>query len=197
MAGGPGIHVPARHALEHDLQVRWERLLGREVGMYDRFFEIGGSSLLAARMLDEYERDTGMRIPLTALFVDDTIDALAKRVRDGSLGDHAAVVPLHARGGRLPFVFVHGDYVGGGFHSHTLAGLLGPDQPVYVVHPHGIDGGPVRRVEVADGRPGPRGAGLPPARAGPARRAGPEAHARHRIRSWASRASRRARQVER
>jgi hypothetical protein len=51
--------VAARDPLERDLILRWERLLGRPVGVFDRFFEIGGSSLLAARMVDEYERDTG------------------------------------------------------------------------------------------------------------------------------------------
>ncbi|HEY8244398.1 MAG TPA: amino acid adenylation domain-containing protein [Casimicrobiaceae bacterium] len=141
--GGAGILVAARDPLERDLILRWEKLLGRPVGVYDRFFEIGGSSLLAARMVDEYERDTGLLIPLTAMFTDDTIDALAKRIRYGSLAENAEVVALHAGGTRVPFVFVHGDYLGGGFHSHGLARLLGSDQPIYVVHPHGLDGGAV------------------------------------------------------
>jgi len=140
---GSGIHMAARDPLERDLIIRWETLLGRPVGVFDRFFELGGSSLLAARMVDEYERDTGLLIPLTALFADDTIDALAKRIRYGSLAENAEVVPLHAGGTRMPFVFVHGDYLGGGFHSHGLARLLGSDQPIYVVHPHGLDGGGV------------------------------------------------------
>jgi hypothetical protein len=106
--------------------LRWERLLGRPIGVFDRFFEHGGSSLLAARMVDEYERDTGVLIPLTAMFVDDTIDALANRIRYGSLAENAQVVPLHAEGTRMPFVFVHGDYLGGGFHSHRLARCSAP-----------------------------------------------------------------------
>jgi amino acid adenylation domain-containing protein len=143
LPGSAGIRVAARNPLERDLLLRWEGLLGRPVGVYDRFFEIGGSSLLAARMVDEYERDTGIMIPLTAMFVDDTIDALANRIRYGSLAENAEVVPMHARGTRMPFVFVHGDYLGGGFHSHQLARQLGADQPIYVVHPHGLDGGAV------------------------------------------------------
>ena len=48
------------------------------------------------------------------------------------------LAPLHPRGTRPPFVYVHGDFMAGGFHSHALARQLGPDQPVYVVHPHGL-----------------------------------------------------------
>ena len=138
------LYMDPRDTLEADLAGRWSRLLGRgPVGIFDRFFDIGGTSLLAARMVDDYERDTGIRVPLSALFANDTVDALARAIREGSLAENAEVVPLHDRGTHTPFVFVHGDFFGGGFHSHTLARLLGPDQPIYAVHPHGIAGGAV------------------------------------------------------
>ena len=35
-------------------------------------------------------------------------------------------------------MFLHGDFTGGGFYSRALAHALGPDQPVLIVHPHGL-----------------------------------------------------------
>jgi len=70
--------------------------------------------------------------------VDDTVAHLADAIRMGSLAAHAEIAPLHERGTRTPFVYVHGDFMAAGFHTHALARLLGPDQPVYAVHPHGL-----------------------------------------------------------
>jgi thioesterase domain-containing protein/acyl carrier protein len=143
-AASAGVRIPPRDPLETDLARQWEAALGvRDIGVFDHFFDLGGHSLLAARMVDDYERETGIRIPLTALFVDDTIAGVARAIRRGSLSANAAVVPLNEDGSRPPFVYVHGDFFGGGFHSHALARRLGSDQPVYVVHPHGLAGGVV------------------------------------------------------
>jgi thioesterase domain-containing protein len=38
---------------------------------------------------------------------------------------------------------MHGDLSGGGFYSRSLARALGPDQPMVVVHPHGLDELPI------------------------------------------------------
>jgi amino acid adenylation domain-containing protein len=139
-----GVRIEPRDALEADLARHWQVALGtRDFGVLDHFFDLGGHSLLAARLVDGYERETGIRIPLTAMFVDDTIAGLAKAIREGSLADHTEVLALNERGSRVPLVYVHGDFYGGGFHSHVLARLLGPDQPVYLVHPHGLDHGTV------------------------------------------------------
>src|SRR5690606_811941 len=41
-------------------------------------------------------------------------------------------------GRRPPFVFLHGDFTAGGFYSRAIAMALGDDQPVLIVHPHGL-----------------------------------------------------------
>jgi len=137
-----GLRVPPRDRLESELVRHWEAMLGRtDIGVFDHFFDLGGHSLLAARMADDYERRTGIRVPLTALFVDDTVAGLARAIREESLSAGAEIVPLHEGGSRPPFVYVHGDFFAGGFHCHALAKALGPDQPFYVVHPHGVADG--------------------------------------------------------
>jgi amino acid adenylation domain-containing protein len=134
-----GVRVAPRDMFEQVLVRIWEKLLNiREVGVFDRFFEIGGHSLLAARLVDEIERETGLAAPLTALFVDDTIAGLARVLREGAPDLKAPIVTIHGDGTLPPFVFLHGDFTGGGFYSRALAQALGPDQPVLIVHPHGL-----------------------------------------------------------
>jgi thioesterase domain-containing protein len=133
--------VPPRDMFELVLARIWERLLGvTEVGVFDHFFEQGGHSLLAARLVDEIERETGLAMPLPALFLDDTIAGLAKALRDGAPDLKAPILTIRGEGSLPPFVFLHGDFTGGGFYSRSLAHALGPEQPVLIVHPHGLVG---------------------------------------------------------
>ena len=97
---------------------------------------------MCIRDSDRIERETGLVIPLAALFEDDTIAGLARAFREGRPGLDAPIVMLNEGGTLPPLVFLHGDLVGG-FYCRRLAHLLGPDQPVAAVHPHGIDAAPI------------------------------------------------------
>jgi amino acid adenylation domain-containing protein len=139
-----GTRVAPRDMLEHVLVRIWENLLHiGGIGVFDRFFEIGGNSLLAARLVDEIERETGIAAPLAALFEDDTIAGLGRVLREGHARLGAPTVTINDAGTLPPFVFLHGDLSGGGFYSRSLAHALGPDQPMVVVHPHGLDAVPI------------------------------------------------------
>lgn len=135
-----GWHMPPRDPLEQMLAGIWEDLLGlRNIGVRDSFFDLGGHSLLAARMMDAVERACGCSVPLTTLFTTSTIEHLAQSLRGTTRHSKQPVVALNAAGTRPPFFFLHGDFSGGGFYSRELARALGPDQPFYAVHPHGLD----------------------------------------------------------
>ncbi|HET9338033.1 MAG TPA: amino acid adenylation domain-containing protein [Casimicrobiaceae bacterium] len=134
-----GVAAPARDLIEGVLVRIWQDLLGRDgIGIHDHFFEIGGHSLLAARLVDTIEKETGYAVPLTAMFADDTIAGLASVLREGAPDAGAPILPVNTGGSRPPFVYLHGDFSGGGFYSRTIAHALGPDQPTLIVHPHGL-----------------------------------------------------------
>jgi thioesterase domain-containing protein len=117
----------------------WEDVLGvRDIGVYDHFFDIGGHSLLAARLADAVERETGLAFPLAAMFEDDTLAGIAAALRTSAPNREAPIIAFNSGGTLPPFVFLHGDFTGGGFYSRALAHWLGPDQPVLIVHPHGL-----------------------------------------------------------
>jgi hypothetical protein len=133
------IRVGARDMLESTLARIWGEVLGDAgVGVFDHFFEIGGHSLLAVRLVDAVERETGYGVPLTSMFADDTIAGMARTMREEAPPEVAPILSMNAQGSRPPFVYLHGDFMGGGFYSRTMATALGADQPTLIVHPHGL-----------------------------------------------------------
>lgn len=129
-------YQPARSTIEHELVQIWERLLspGRPIGAFDDFFDIGGHSLLAIRMLAEIERMRGVRVPLAWLFESSTVEALAMRLRDTLLAaEEPPSVVLQPHGKETPIAFVHGDWGGGGWYARRLAPMVAPNSPFFVL----------------------------------------------------------------
>lgn len=138
--------VPAQDPLEVQLTQIWATLFGvHPIGVTDNFFDLGGHSLLAARMLDEVEQVCGWTVPPSTLYLAPTITELARALLAGRGAPEAgpSLMAVRAGGSRPPFVFLHGDYNGGGFYSRNLASRLHPEQPFYALAPHGSDGDPV------------------------------------------------------
>ena len=58
----------------------WAELLEREVGPEDNFFEVGGHSLLAIRLLARLRTELGVKLTLKALIEAPTIRELAAKI---------------------------------------------------------------------------------------------------------------------
>ncbi len=127
--------MPPRTTLEHQLLRIWQKLLATtELGIQDDFFESGGHSLLALRLITEVHRETGRRLPLASLFEASTIEQVARRLESSVFDEtEPAVIVMNEGGTRTPFVFLHGDIRGGGWYARRMAQLLGADTPVYVL----------------------------------------------------------------
>jgi aspartate racemase len=126
--------VAPRDAEELQLALMWEDLLGvRPISVRDNFFEVGGHSLSAVRMLARIEQSLGQRLPLVALFQAPTIERLARLLREkAEARTWPTVVPVQPHGSRPPLFMVA--YPGVNPLGYTfLASALGPDQPLYVL----------------------------------------------------------------
>jgi thioesterase domain-containing protein len=133
---------PPGTLLQQQLVPIWETVLGvRPIGIRDDFFELGGSSLLAVRMVDEVERLVGRRISHSAMLAGSTIERLAAIIQDETTHPDRVVMIQGSRH-RPPFFFLHGDYLGG-FYCAELARRLGAEQPFYALPPYGLDGGAI------------------------------------------------------
>jgi acyl carrier protein len=94
----------------------WEQLLGHAgVGDYDNFFEIGGDSLLAVRLMHCLEESFGHQIGLTDFFESMTIASLAALVARDKVPNEREAVTFNADGSKPPLVFLHGDFAGGSY----------------------------------------------------------------------------------
>jgi amino acid adenylation domain-containing protein len=126
----------------------WEEVLGvKPVGIRDNFFEIGGHSLLAVKMMDRVEEVTGRKLPVTALFEEPTITHLADLILKEEQTAAAPVIELRTSGHRPPVYFLHGDIIGGGFYARDIARLLGEQQPFYVLPPVELEKGVLPSVQ--------------------------------------------------
>lgn len=128
-------------ALQAQLVSIWESVLGhRPIGIHDSFFEVGGQSLSAARLMHRMGQALGKPLPLVMLLESPTIAKISAALRqDGWLQHWSSLVPIQPCGSKPPFFCVHG--VGGNVLGlHVLARLMAPDQPFYGLQAQGLDG---------------------------------------------------------
>jgi amino acid adenylation domain-containing protein len=104
----------------------WKELLGNSaIGTDQDLFDLGGTSLLLARLLVRVERAFGSKLDVATVFEAPTIRDLALRVRAIDPNPRARRVSSLKPLGALPPFFC----VGAGAFIRPLAKLMGPDQP--------------------------------------------------------------------
>jgi thioesterase domain-containing protein/aryl carrier-like protein len=124
----------ARDDLEASLQRLWQKTLCvQAIARDDNFFEVGGDSLMAVRLLAEVDRQFGCTLRLAMMFRAPTIRQQAELLRlEHPQLTASSVVPVQPRGARPPLFCVSG--LGGAILPfHTLAKEMDPEQPVYVL----------------------------------------------------------------
>jgi len=146
----PQAYTGPRNSIESQLVKLWEAVLDkRPVGIEDDFFELGGTSLLAARLFAQIEEDFNLRIPLVTLVQAPTIKKLAKVIdQPGAPDAWHSLVTIQPGGVRPPLFCIHGES-GNLLIYRSLARYLGPDQPIFGLQPQGLDGkqAPLTRIE--------------------------------------------------
>ena len=123
-----------RTATERALVVLWEELLGvAGLGLDDDFFAVGGTSLLAARMIAELAHRRGVALPLTTIVEAPTIRQFAQRADQGAVAAPNGLVTLRRAGDRRLFLVHDGD--GETLLYRNLANRLPAAMSVFGVQP--------------------------------------------------------------
>jgi amino acid adenylation domain-containing protein len=108
----------------------WRRVLDRaSVGVTDDFFEIGGDSLGAVRVLAAVEREFGTELSVSRFLRTPTIEHLTDMLLGPSFTPEL-VIPVQTQGVYLPLFCVHPNATDDR-RFDALAAHLGPDQPLY------------------------------------------------------------------
>ncbi|MBI1877085.1 MAG: AMP-binding protein, partial [Chloroflexi bacterium] len=140
-------YIAPRTPVEKALAGLWANVLGLErIGIRDNFFEMGGHSLLAVRLMAQIHKQFGQDLPLATLFQGATIEHLAgvlhRQSESLAYSPLVAIQPMETnRTGtaRLPFFLVHP--ADGMVLSYVnLARRLGPNQPFYGLQAVGLNG---------------------------------------------------------
>ncbi len=124
--------TPPRNALEQAIWTAWSEILTtRSFGIDDNFFDLGGHSILAVRVVSRIEERLRQPCPLRTLFEHPTVARLADALAQRRAGDGVPDVPvaLLQPHGQAPGLFL----LAGAEMYRALAQRLGVQRPVYGV----------------------------------------------------------------
>ncbi|EGK86184.1 amino acid adenylation domain protein [Microcoleus vaginatus FGP-2] len=147
--------VAPRNELELQLTQIWEKVLGvHPISVKDNFFDLGGHSMLAARLFAQIEKKLGRNLPLANLFQAPTIEELARIFsqedhsseqkkstmqlesasnllnQSGTASPCSSLIVIQPKGSKPPLFCIH--VLGRGLKFYRpLVNHLGLEQPLY------------------------------------------------------------------
>lgn len=109
------------------------------IDIFSNFFEIGGHSINAVRVMSKLEQRTGKKFPLSTLFEHPTIEKIAKlfNTEVGKYSD--CIVPLKTNGNKIPLFIIHGAGLNV-LNFISMSKYFDDDQPVYGIQGNGPKG---------------------------------------------------------
>lgn len=114
----------------------------KKIGLKDNFFDLGGHSLSAIKLVSKLFASTGKEIPVRIMFTHPSPERLANYINSTSLQQTALakVIPLQILGTNIPVFCIH---PAGGYGSvyKNLAQALGQNQPVWALQARGLEDG--------------------------------------------------------
>jgi amino acid adenylation domain-containing protein len=134
-------HTEPISEMENKLLKIWTENIGiQNIGTEVNFFELGGNSLIAIKVMLKIEEQTGKRLPIATLFRYPTIKRLASFIEEYEYDDsYNVLVPIKDSGTKPPLYIVHGI----GLNILNLRGLamqMDIDQPVFGLQAVGLNG---------------------------------------------------------
>ncbi|PRT07964.1 non-ribosomal peptide synthetase [Bacillus wiedmannii] len=133
--------VAPRNTLEMELVGIWENILNiSPIGVTDNFFDLGGHSVLAVKLMSLIERKFNKKLPISVLFEGQTIEYLAQLISgNDDFMPTSPLVAINAKGSLPPIYIVH-PAMGQVMCFADLARELGSNQPVYGLQSAGLYG---------------------------------------------------------
>jgi amino acid adenylation domain-containing protein len=133
-------YAAPRDDAERRMVAIWEEVLSMSpIGIDDDFFDLGGHSLMALKLLASVERQFHQPLRLASIIEAPTVRQLTQLLaRATSAPPETCVVPIQAEGDELPLFFVSG-YGSSLLVFNALSKALGASQPLFVLDPMAFD----------------------------------------------------------
>jgi amino acid adenylation domain-containing protein len=126
---------PSKTPTEEKLGALWGQLLQREnIDREDHFFQLGGSSLDAMRLLAGIQQHWGLELSLTQLYETPLLKELAESIDRPAIENNCLICLQPGRPGVIPIVCAASGF-GDVLRFKTLAEALGRKQPFYTLVP--------------------------------------------------------------
>ena len=118
----------------------WSDILGiKKIGIKDNFFDLGGHSLLALGLFSRIEKDFGVKIPISTIFINPTIEHLANLLNKSEVKkEWISLAPIRTKGNKRPFYIVP-PAASTTVNIADVINSLGADQPIYGLEPLGLE----------------------------------------------------------
>jgi amino acid adenylation domain-containing protein len=132
--------VLPRDTTELRLLELWQTVLDVDsLGVDNNFFDAGGHSLLAVRLMGRIEQQFDLRLPMTSLFQYPDVASLAEYLRRSAPDtDRSNLIPVRTQGQGAPVYLLPGA-MGSVLYLQPLAAALGHDNPVYALQTPGLN----------------------------------------------------------
>jgi FkbH-like protein len=142
------LEAPATDA-EQRMASLWRELLNVDaLGVKDDYFALGGTSLLAVRMLSAIERRFGVKLRLATIMEEPTVRALARHIARNGNERRGNLVELKPGCGQHLFLVHDGD--GETLLYRNLARRLPDNLAVLGIEPHRIPNVPLAHTRIED-----------------------------------------------
>jgi amino acid adenylation domain-containing protein len=132
-------YVPPRNELEQKICQIWAEVLGldaQKISIYDDFFNLGGNSILAIKLVNKTNNNFQSHIKVSDIFVYKNIESLSTRIAQ-TKSDYQTVVKLNNTFDKTNIFMIHPG--GGGCEQYTLlASSLVNDFSCYGIDPYNI-----------------------------------------------------------
>ncbi|MEK7433713.1 MAG: SDR family NAD(P)-dependent oxidoreductase [Cyanobacteriota bacterium] len=139
-------YIEAKTDLELIIKNIWQDNLGiKNIGTEDNFFDLGGHSLLLAKMKIDLEEKLGYELPMSSVFNANTIKELAIHLEEKV---NSVVIPLKKQGDKKPLFCVHA-VSGTIFPFYPIAKNIDKDTPFYAIQSYGFseNANPIETIE--------------------------------------------------
>lgn len=131
------ITTPLQEKLIH----LWRDVLeDNSLSLDDDFFENGGHSLRAVRLMASIKKELDAHLPLSSLISYPTPRTMAQALESKDTDNlWKCLVPIRAKGNKMPLYLIHGAGLNVLLYQ-SLGNHLDPERPIYALQAKGLDG---------------------------------------------------------